>query len=134
MSTITITPPAASAPLFPDISEADYAGWAEQAKHLSTESMLCDADDVILAAHLLSMGEHVLANESLRTSAMRRLFDKANPVGLRSLVLLAKMLRRLCPEATGDDLARAGLDLTTTLSTVLVTVAPDRKAFKHPKG
>lgn len=132
------TPPAPTpspSRLFSDITADDYAGWVKQAEALSTPAMTCDADDVILAAHLLSFGEHVLktGDASLRTSAMRKLYSQT-PVGLRSLVCLAKLLRRTCPDATGEDLVRAGLDLTTTLTTVLVAVAPDVKRPKHPKG
>ena len=42
----------------PDISEADYLGWAEQAKHLSTESVLCDADDVIVPKFIHDFAGH----------------------------------------------------------------------------
>jgi hypothetical protein len=129
--------PAGPSALFPDITLADYAGWVEQAKALSTPSLTCDADDVILAAHLLGVGEHIVqtGDPGLRTSAVRKLFNSKDPIGLRSLVCLAKFLRRQCPVgSTGFDLACAGQDMVTTLTTVLVTVAPDRKAMKHPKG
>jgi hypothetical protein len=137
----TLVPPSE---LFPSISPDDYAGWIEQAAALSTPDLRCDADDVILAAHLLGFGEHILLTgepATVRTAAMRRLFA-GNPTSLRALIIVAQAIRKLQRDAVppdptqplGEHLAVLGMQLTAALTTVLVTVAPDVKRPKHPKG
>lgn len=137
--------PLPTSAMFPTISPEDYAGWTEQAKALSTPELKCDADDAILAAHLLGFGEHILktGDASVRTAAMKRLFAGTTPTSLRALVLLAQAIRKLQREALspsdpaaapGEQLALMGMHLTSALATVLVAVAPDVKRAKHPKG
>jgi hypothetical protein len=119
--------------LLPDVDAETYAQAQAIAASLSTGDMSCDADDVLLAGYLMNFGQHVMQAPDNATQVMRKLFGESSHVGQRSLVGLARSIRKM---HSGElPIEQACLDFVTTLSAVLVVVAPDRKPLgKHGRG
>lgn len=135
MDTLTIPTEPPEPPrslLFPDLAPEDFVEAQRLAAALAVPTMPCDADDVLLAMHLIGVAKHMLAN-GFKSQAFARLADDTSIAAQRANVALAKMLRRFC----GDDPAitlPAALDLVKTLAVVLSVAAPDKRKPKHPGG
>lgn len=127
MQTIPTEPPRSL--LFPDLSAEDVAEASRLAVALSVPSMQCDADDVLLAMHLIGVEKHMLAS-GLKSPALARLSGE-NVAAQRANIALAKMLRRL---SSTDVVTEQALDLVKTLAVVLSVAAPDKRKPKAQGG
>jgi hypothetical protein len=98
--------------------------------------LACDADDVLLASNIAIFGEKIIRDvPDLATPATRNLYDASNKQGCASVIMLAKLVRRI-HEHQHAELNDLAFDLTNILTAVLGTMAPKttKRFGKHPHG
>src|SRR5688572_3471994 len=120
------TPEPGPSALFPDVTAEWHANAAAHAAVVSTESMPCDADDVLLAAVLSRLGGDMIESKpDLRTKAIVKLFDPRDVPAQRCMISLAKMLRKIT-EPTPAAIEAAVMAFVPAIVSTLFVVAPDK--------